>query len=152
MFNVFYYVTYTGGFYSFTSRTVNVLPCSRDLPKSFHDWKKNIFFYIRRVVIPIDMHYCSEREGVPKFVIGGSYADRDWYKNLTRVPTAIVQLEEKTLVAVGMSIMWVPKDLRAAPINAFRGKGYSLMNVLDPEVDGEMMATILLEGEKPWVE
>ncbi|KAJ0681003.1 hypothetical protein HanPI659440_Chr16g0630851 [Helianthus annuus] len=44
MFNVFYYVTYTGGFYSFNSRTAGVLPCSRDPPKSFHDWKQKIFY------------------------------------------------------------------------------------------------------------
>ncbi|MFS8035011.1 hypothetical protein Hanom_Chr17g01587971 [Helianthus anomalus] len=94
----------------------------------------------------------SEREGAPKFVIGGSYTDRDWYKTLTKVPTTIVQLEEKTLVATRMRMMWVPKGLRAAPIYAFRGKGYSLMNVLDPEVGGQMMARILLEEEKPWVE
>ncbi|MFS8018564.1 hypothetical protein Hanom_Chr15g01393491 [Helianthus anomalus] len=37
MFNVFYYVTYTGGFYSFNSRTAGVLPCSRDPLKSLHD-------------------------------------------------------------------------------------------------------------------
>ncbi|KAF5798427.1 hypothetical protein HanRHA438_Chr07g0303251 [Helianthus annuus] len=104
MVNVFYYVTYTGGFYSFNSRTATVLPCSRDPPKRFHDWK-NKFFYIRRGVIPIEMHYHSEREGVPKFVIGGSYADQDWYKTLTRVPASIVQLEEKALVAARMSMM-----------------------------------------------
>ncbi|MFS7972982.1 hypothetical protein Hanom_Chr09g00851221 [Helianthus anomalus] len=120
MFNVFYYVTNTGGFYSFNSRTTNVLPCIRDPPKSFHDWK-NKFFYILR-----------------GFVIGGSYADQDWYKTLTRVPTAIVQLEEKDLFAAGMSTVWVPKDPRAAPVYAFRGKGYSLMNVLDPKVGCEM--------------
>ncbi|KAJ0728190.1 hypothetical protein HanLR1_Chr07g0238791 [Helianthus annuus] len=76
MFNVFYYVTYAGGFYSFSSRTANVLPCSRDPLKSFHDWK-NKFFYIRRGVIPIDMHYRAEREWVPKVVLVGSYADRE---------------------------------------------------------------------------
>ncbi|MFS7963130.1 hypothetical protein Hanom_Chr08g00734521 [Helianthus anomalus] len=37
MFNVFYYGTYTRGFYSFNSITASVLPCSRDPPKSFHD-------------------------------------------------------------------------------------------------------------------
>ncbi|KAJ0481564.1 hypothetical protein HanIR_Chr13g0643891 [Helianthus annuus] len=36
-FNVFYFVTYTGGFYSFSSRTTGVNPCSRDPPKSLHD-------------------------------------------------------------------------------------------------------------------
>ncbi|KAF5760364.1 hypothetical protein HanXRQr2_Chr16g0752661 [Helianthus annuus] len=173
MFNIFYYVTYIGGHYSFNSKIANVLPCSRDPPTSFHDWKNN-FFYIRCGVISIDMHYRSEREGVLKFVIGGSYADRDWYKTLTRVPTAIVQLEEKALVAAGMSMMWDPRDPRAAPIYALRSKGtfccwffffqgpnclpvfvlvgYSLMNVLDLEVGGEMTTRILPEGERPWVD
>ncbi|KAJ0770624.1 hypothetical protein HanPI659440_Chr07g0259811 [Helianthus annuus] len=115
MFNVFYYVTYAGGFYSFSSRIANVLPCSRDPPKSFHDWKNKIF-YIRRGVIPIDMHYRAEREWVPKVVLVGSYADREWYKTLTKLPTPIIQLEEKALVAAGMSLLWVPRDPRAAPV------------------------------------
>ncbi|KAF5797048.1 hypothetical protein HanRHA438_Chr08g0371081 [Helianthus annuus] len=55
-FNTFYFVTYTGGFYSFSSRTTRVNPCSRDPPKSLHEWKQK-FFYICRGVIPIDMHY-----------------------------------------------------------------------------------------------
>ncbi|KAJ0666683.1 hypothetical protein HanPI659440_Chr17g0669501 [Helianthus annuus] len=111
MFNVFYYFTYTDGFYSFNSRTAGVLPCSRDPPKSFHDWK-NKFFYIRRGVILIDMHYRAESEGVPKVVLVGSYIDREWHKTLTKMPTPIIQLEEKALVAAGMSLMWVPRDPR----------------------------------------
>ncbi|KAJ0590595.1 hypothetical protein HanIR_Chr04g0199261 [Helianthus annuus] len=35
MFNVFYYVSYTGGFYSFNSRTGRVSPCSANPPKKF---------------------------------------------------------------------------------------------------------------------
>ncbi|KAJ0804961.1 hypothetical protein HanPI659440_Chr02g0044091 [Helianthus annuus] len=124
MFNIFYYVSYTGGCYLFNYRTANVLPCSKDPPKSFHDWK-HWFFHIHRGVIPIEIHYRNESEGVPKIMIGGSYADRDWYKTLTKTPTAMLQLEEKDLVATGMSLMWVPKDLRAAPINAHKGKGNS---------------------------
>ncbi|KAJ0668425.1 hypothetical protein HanPI659440_Chr17g0689141 [Helianthus annuus] len=62
-FNVFYFVTYSGGFYSFNSRTGGVLPCSQDPPKSLHDWKQK-FFYIRCGVIPIDMRYRPESEGV----------------------------------------------------------------------------------------
>ncbi|KAJ0734621.1 hypothetical protein HanPI659440_Chr11g0422211 [Helianthus annuus] len=46
-----------------------------------------------------------------------------------------------------MSLMWVPKDPRATPIYAYRGRGYSLMNVLDPEIGGEMTARLLPEGE-----
>ncbi|MFS8018116.1 hypothetical protein Hanom_Chr15g01388361 [Helianthus anomalus] len=91
-------------------------------------------FSIFSGVIPIDMHYRFEREGVPK------------------VPTAIVQLEEKTLVAAGMSMMWDTRDPSVAPIYAFRSKGYNLMNVLDPEVGGEMTTRILPEGERPWVD
>ncbi|MFS8021503.1 hypothetical protein Hanom_Chr16g01428131 [Helianthus anomalus] len=53
-FNDFYFITYIGGFYSFNSRTTGVDPCSRDPPKSLHDWKQN-FFYIRHGVIPFDM-------------------------------------------------------------------------------------------------
>ncbi|MFS7919117.1 hypothetical protein Hanom_Chr03g00209091 [Helianthus anomalus] len=56
MFNVFYYVSSIASFQSFKLRITNVLPCSKDLPKSLHDWKhKN--FCIRRGVIPIDMHF-----------------------------------------------------------------------------------------------
>ncbi|MFS7976207.1 hypothetical protein Hanom_Chr10g00889721 [Helianthus anomalus] len=38
MFNVFYFVSYTGAFYSFNSRTGGVSPCSNNPPKSLHDW------------------------------------------------------------------------------------------------------------------
>ncbi|KAM0024228.1 hypothetical protein Hdeb2414_s0022g00613301 [Helianthus debilis subsp. tardiflorus] len=65
MFNVFYNVSYTNGFYSFNSRTSGVIPCSSNPPKSLHDWKQK-FFYIRRGVIPVDMHYRAGSEGVPK--------------------------------------------------------------------------------------
>ncbi|KAJ0431281.1 hypothetical protein HanIR_Chr17g0846701 [Helianthus annuus] len=51
-----------------------------------------------------------------------------------------------------MSLMWVPRDPRAAPIYAYKGKGYRMMNVLDPEVGGEITARLFSEGEKPWVE
>ncbi|KAJ0630733.1 hypothetical protein HanOQP8_Chr17g0641741 [Helianthus annuus] len=85
-------------------------------------------------------------------LVGGTYADRDWYKALTRVPTAIIQLEENALVGAGMSLMWVPRDPRVAPICAYKVKGYRLMYILDPEVGGEMTARLLPEGEKPWVE
>ncbi|KAF5766060.1 hypothetical protein HanRHA438_Chr15g0723131 [Helianthus annuus] len=111
MFNVFYYVTYTGGFYSFNSRTAGVLPCSRDPLKSFHDWKQK-FFYIQCGVILIDMHYRSESEGVPK---------------------------EKALVAAGMSLLWVPRDPRAYPVYAYKGKAIF--------VAGEMAMAALPVGE-----
>ncbi|MFS7917774.1 hypothetical protein Hanom_Chr03g00193161 [Helianthus anomalus] len=38
MFNVFYFVSYTGGFYSFNCHTSGVSPCSANPPKSLHDW------------------------------------------------------------------------------------------------------------------
>ncbi|MFS7988202.1 hypothetical protein Hanom_Chr11g01031901 [Helianthus anomalus] len=37
MFNMFYYMSYTGGIYSFNSRTGGVSPCSTNPPKSLHD-------------------------------------------------------------------------------------------------------------------
>ncbi|MFS7994806.1 hypothetical protein Hanom_Chr12g01110431 [Helianthus anomalus] len=92
MFNVFYYVSFTGGFYSLNYRTTNVLPCSRDPPKSLHDWKHK-FFYIRRGVIPIDMHYRLADEGVPKLPVV-PYAEEQWYKTLTRNPMMMLQLDE----------------------------------------------------------
>ncbi|MFS7953641.1 hypothetical protein Hanom_Chr07g00621051 [Helianthus anomalus] len=96
MFNVFYYVTYTGGFYSFKSHTA-------------------------------DIHYWSESEGVPKVAVSIPFTDLEWYKTLTRNPTPIIQLEEKALVAAG--------------------KGYSLMNVFDPKVAGEMAMAALPVGK-----
>ncbi|MFS7954998.1 hypothetical protein Hanom_Chr07g00637261 [Helianthus anomalus] len=39
-FNIFYFVTHTGGFYSLNSHTGGVKPCSRDPPKRLHDWNK----------------------------------------------------------------------------------------------------------------
>ncbi|MFS7948126.1 hypothetical protein Hanom_Chr06g00556301 [Helianthus anomalus] len=130
MFNVFYYITYTEGFYSFNSHTVGVLPCTRDPPKSFHDWKPK-FFYIQRGVNPIDMHYRSESEGVPKVAVSVSFTDQEWYKTLTWRPTPIIQLEEKALIAA---------------------EGYSLMNVFDPKVAGEMAMAVLPVGEPRWTE
>ncbi|MFS7967954.1 hypothetical protein Hanom_Chr09g00791891 [Helianthus anomalus] len=64
------------------------------------------------------MHYCVDSEGVPKLPVG-SYADQQWYKTLTRNPTTMLQLDEKALVAVGTSLLWLPKNPRAAPIYAY---------------------------------
>ncbi|KAJ0435245.1 hypothetical protein HanIR_Chr17g0891201 [Helianthus annuus] len=150
-FNVFYFVTYTGGFYSFNSRTTGVLPCSRDPPKSLHDWKQK-FFYIRRGVIPIDMHYRSESEGVPRVAVSIAFADEDWYKTLSRRATLMIQLEERAPVAAGMSMLWVPRDPRAYLDYAHKGRaGYSLMNVFDSKVAGGMTVAALPEGEPGWV-
>ncbi|MFS8023014.1 hypothetical protein Hanom_Chr16g01446441 [Helianthus anomalus] len=130
-FNIFYCVTYTGGFYSFNSRIGGVKPCSRDFPKSLHDWKQK-FFYIRRGVIPIDMHYQFESEGVPWVNVSISYTDQDWYTTLTRKVTPIIQLEERALVAAGMR--------------------YNLMNVFYPNVGGAMVVVALPEDKPLWVD
>ncbi|MFS8017429.1 hypothetical protein Hanom_Chr15g01380281 [Helianthus anomalus] len=149
-FNVFYYVTYTEGFYSFNSHTAGVLPCSRDPLKSLHVWKHN-FFYIRRGVIPIDMHYRSESEGVPRVAVSIAFVDEDWYKTLSRRTTLMIQLEERALVAASMSLLWVPHDPRAYPVYTHKGKGYSLINVFDPKVAGGMVVAALPEGEPGWI-
>ncbi|KAJ0772344.1 hypothetical protein HanOQP8_Chr03g0086291 [Helianthus annuus] len=83
MFNVFYFVSYTGGFYSFNSRTDEVNPYSTDPPKSLHDWKQK-FFYIHRGIIPIDMHYRGESEGVPRVNVSTYFVEQEWYKVFTR--------------------------------------------------------------------
>ncbi|KAJ0763833.1 hypothetical protein HanPI659440_Chr08g0285441 [Helianthus annuus] len=75
MFNVFYTVTYTSGFYSFNSRTGVTPVCSVPL-KSLHDWKQR-FFYIRRGAIPVDMHYRSVGEGIPKIDVLADFAEQD---------------------------------------------------------------------------
>ncbi|KAJ0442220.1 hypothetical protein HanOQP8_Chr16g0611781 [Helianthus annuus] len=77
MFNVFYFVSYTSGFYSFNSRTSGVSSCSSNPPKSLHDWKQK-FFYIRRGVIPVDMHYRAESEGVPKINVFVDFVEQGW--------------------------------------------------------------------------
>ncbi|KAJ0467983.1 hypothetical protein HanIR_Chr14g0691431 [Helianthus annuus] len=56
---------------------------------SFHDWKQK-FFYIRRGVIPVDMHYRSVGEGIPKVDVLLGFAEQGWYnKKLTHKATAI---------------------------------------------------------------
>ncbi|KAJ0808689.1 hypothetical protein HanPI659440_Chr01g0006141 [Helianthus annuus] len=123
-----------------------------DPPKSLHDWKQK-FFYICRGVIPIDMHYRSENEGVPRVNVSISYADQDWYTTLTRKVTPIIQLEERALVAAGMSMLWVPQNPRAYPVYGYKGKsGYSLMNVFDPNVGSAMVVAALPEDRLVWVD
>ncbi|KAJ0946815.1 hypothetical protein HanRHA438_Chr01g0008121 [Helianthus annuus] len=78
-FNTFYFVTCTTG----------VNPCSRDPPKSLHDWKQK-FFYIRRGVILVDMHYRAESEGVPRENVSVDFTEQDWYTTLTRKVTPII--------------------------------------------------------------
>ncbi|KAJ0649351.1 hypothetical protein HanLR1_Chr15g0583311 [Helianthus annuus] len=151
-FNVFYFVTYTGGFYSFNSRTTGVDPCSRDPPKSLHEWKQK-FFYIRRGVIPLDIHYRAESEGVPRVNVSVDFTEQEWYKVLTRKVTPIIQLEERALVVARMSMLWAPQNPRGFPIYGYQGKaGYSLMNVFDPKAGGAMVVAALPEGRPVWVD
>ncbi|KAJ0502635.1 hypothetical protein HanHA300_Chr11g0415151 [Helianthus annuus] len=147
MFNVFYYVSYTGGFYSFNSRTRGVSPCSANPPKSLHDWKQK-FFYIHRGVIPIDMHYRPESEGIPRVNVSINFVDQEWYKTLTQKATNISQLEERALVGAGMSMLWAPQNPKGIPVYGYQGKvGYGLLNVLDPKAAGAMVEAILPEGK-----
>ncbi|KAM0006228.1 hypothetical protein Hdeb2414_s0179g00825091 [Helianthus debilis subsp. tardiflorus] len=150
-FNIFYFVTYTGGFYSFNSGIGGVRPCSRDPPKSLHDLKQK-FFYICCGVIPTGMHYRAESEGVPRVNVSISYIDHDLYPTLTQKVTSIIHGEERALVAAGMSMLWVPQNPRAYPVYGFKGKGYSLLNVFDPKVGGAMVVVALPEGQPGWVD
>ncbi|MFS7999235.1 hypothetical protein Hanom_Chr12g01163671 [Helianthus anomalus] len=107
--------------------TSGVIPCSSNPPKSLHDWKQK-FFYIRRGVIPVDMHYRAESEGIPK-----------------------IDIEEMALVGAGMSMLWVPKNPRGVPVYGYDGKvGYSLLNVLDPKAAGAMIEAVFAEGKPVW--
>ncbi|KAM0016869.1 hypothetical protein Hdeb2414_s0028g00701551 [Helianthus debilis subsp. tardiflorus] len=149
MFNVFYSVTYTSGFYSFQARTGVALVCSVPL-KSLHDWKQK-FFYIHRGVIPLDMHYRLVSEGIPKVDAMADYATQDWYKMITHKATAISQLEEMALVGAGMSLLWAPKNPLGVPFYSYQGKfGYSLINVLDPKAVGAMVEGIQEDGKPTW--
>ncbi|KAM0021790.1 hypothetical protein Hdeb2414_s0024g00654831 [Helianthus debilis subsp. tardiflorus] len=121
MFNVFYTVTYTSGFYSFNSRTGGVIPCCSTPLKSLHDWKQK-FFYICRGVIPVDMHYRSVSEGIPKTDMLVDFAKQEWYKKVTHKATAISQLEEMALVGAGMSLLWFPKNPLGVPVYGYQGK------------------------------
>ncbi|MFS8018565.1 hypothetical protein Hanom_Chr15g01393501 [Helianthus anomalus] len=97
------------------------------------------------------MHHRSESEGVPRVAVSIAFGDEEWYKTLVRRPTPIIQLDEKALVAAGMSLLWVPRDPKAYPVYAHKGKArYSLMNVFDPKVSGGMVAAALPEGEPIW--
>ncbi|KAJ0458131.1 hypothetical protein HanIR_Chr15g0781611 [Helianthus annuus] len=50
-----------------------------------------------------------------------------------------------------MNMLWVPRDPRAYPVDAHKGRGYSLMSVFDPKVAGGMVVAALPEGEPGWV-
>ncbi|KAJ0539826.1 hypothetical protein HanHA300_Chr08g0290911 [Helianthus annuus] len=151
-FNVFYFVSYTGGFYSFNSRTSGVSPCSTNPPKSLHDWKHK-FFYILRGVVPIDIHYRDESEEVPRVNVSVDFTEQEWYKVLTRKVTSTAQLEERALVATGMSMLWAPRNPRGFPVYGYQGKaGYNLMNVFDSKAGGAMVVAILPEGRPLWLD
>ncbi|MFS7987283.1 hypothetical protein Hanom_Chr11g01020641 [Helianthus anomalus] len=147
MFNVFYNVSY-----SFNSRTSGVAPCSSSLPKSLHDWKQK-FFYIRRGVIPVDMHYWAESEGIPKIDVTINFGEQEWYKTLTRKATPICQIKEMALVGASISMLWVPKNPRGVPVFGYDGKvRYSLLNVLDPKATGAMIEAVFAEGKPVWLD
>ncbi|KAJ0489245.1 hypothetical protein HanHA300_Chr12g0441841 [Helianthus annuus] len=151
MFNVFYSVTYNTGFYSFNARTGVSTVCSVPL-KRLHDWKQK-FFYIRRGVIPMDMHYRLVSEGIPKVDVLADYAAQDWYKKITHKATAISQLDEMALVGAGMSLLWIPKNPLGVPVYNYQGKfGYSLINVLDPKAAGAMVEALQEDGKPTWLD
>ncbi|KAM0070649.1 hypothetical protein Hdeb2414_s0001g00015571 [Helianthus debilis subsp. tardiflorus] len=66
------------------------------------------------------MYYRSESEDVPRVAVSIAFADEDWYKTLSQRATPMIQLEEKALVAVGMSMLWVPRDPRAYLVYAHK--------------------------------
>ncbi|KAF5808329.1 hypothetical protein HanXRQr2_Chr04g0144111 [Helianthus annuus] len=68
------------------------------------------------------MHYRTESESVPQVNVSISYADQDWYTTLTQKVTPIIQLEERALVAAGMSMLWVLQNPRAYPVYGYKGK------------------------------
>ncbi|KAF5768199.1 hypothetical protein HanXRQr2_Chr14g0633581 [Helianthus annuus] len=151
MFNVFYTVTYTNGFYSFNSRTGVTLVCSVPL-KSLHSWKQK-FFYIRGGIIPVDMHYRAVNEGIPKVDVMADFAKQEWYKKVTHKATAISQVEEMALVGAGMSLRWFPKNPLGVPVYGYQGKlGYSLLNVLDPKAAGAMVEAVQEDGKPTWLD
>ncbi|KAM0046673.1 hypothetical protein Hdeb2414_s0009g00319261 [Helianthus debilis subsp. tardiflorus] len=130
MFNVFYSVTYSSGFYSFQVRTGVVPVCSVPI-KGIHDWKQK-FFYIRRGVIPSEMPYRQVSQGIPRVDVVPDFAAQEWYRKITAKATAISQLDEMALVGAGMSMLWVPKHPLGQPVYSHKGKfGYSLLNALD---------------------
>ncbi|KAJ0809875.1 hypothetical protein HanPI659440_Chr01g0020251 [Helianthus annuus] len=93
------------------------------------------------------MHYRAESESVPRINVSVDFVGQEWYKVLTRKATPISQLEERALVAAGMSMLWVPKNPMGIPVYGYQGKvEYSLLNVLDPKAASAMVDAILPEG------
>ncbi|KAM0047657.1 hypothetical protein Hdeb2414_s0008g00265791 [Helianthus debilis subsp. tardiflorus] len=115
MFNVFYSVSYTSGFYSFQARTGVVPVCSVPI-KGIHDWKQK-FFYIRRGVIPTDMSYRQVGQGIPKVDVLPDYAAQDWYVKITAKATAISHLDE------GLGWCWNEHGVAGAMVEAIQADG-----------------------------
>ncbi|MFS7913574.1 hypothetical protein Hanom_Chr02g00143321 [Helianthus anomalus] len=151
MFNTFYTVTYSSGFYSFQAR-MHVLPVCSVPIKGIPDWKQK-FFYIRRGVIPSQMSYRQVAQGIPKVEPLPDFASQAWYGKITSKATAISQLDEMALVGAGMSLLWVPKHPLGQPVYCYKGKfGYSLLNALDPKTAGAMVEAIQSDGNPTWLD
>ncbi|MFS8013881.1 hypothetical protein Hanom_Chr15g01338201 [Helianthus anomalus] len=86
------------------------------------------------------MHFQRPNEKVPKEPVI-EFADQQWYKTFVGRPTPMLQLDETSFVAVGMSMLWAPKNLRHAPTYGYKG-----------EFCGQMAARIQPEGELSWLE
>ncbi|KAF5756352.1 hypothetical protein HanXRQr2_Chr17g0813621 [Helianthus annuus] len=151
MFNTFYSVTYSSGFYSFQARTGVVPVCSAPI-KGIHDWKQK-FFYIRRGVIPSEMTYRQVDQGIPRVEPLENFVAQEWYGRITAKATAISQLDEMALVGAGMSMLWVPKHSLGQPVYSHKGRfGYSLLNALDPKAAGAMVEAIQADGNPTWLD
>ncbi|KAM0042599.1 hypothetical protein Hdeb2414_s0010g00331641 [Helianthus debilis subsp. tardiflorus] len=99
------------------------------------------------------MHYRADSEGVSRVNVSVEFTEQEWYKVLTRKVTPIIQLEERALVAAGMSMLWASQNPRGFPIYGYQGKaGYSLMNVFEPKAGGAMVVAALPEGRPLWVD
>ncbi|KAJ0615957.1 hypothetical protein HanRHA438_Chr02g0084141 [Helianthus annuus] len=121
--------------------------------------------------------YRDESEGVPRVNVSADFTEQEWYKVLTRKVASIAQLEERALVAVGMSMLWAPQNPRGFPVYGYQGKGitvidsffsefcyaslhilssfaagYNLMNVFDSKAGGAMVVYILPEGRPLWLD
>ncbi|MFS7929450.1 hypothetical protein Hanom_Chr04g00332691 [Helianthus anomalus] len=80
------------------------------------------------------MHFRRPDEKVPKEPVT-EFADQQWYKNFIGRPIPMLQLDEATLVAAGMSFSRTPKNPSHAPAYGYKGKSYDLMNALNPNVE-----------------
>ncbi|MFS7962329.1 hypothetical protein Hanom_Chr08g00725381 [Helianthus anomalus] len=94
------------------------------------------------------MHYRSESEGVPWVNVSISYTDQDWYTTLTRKVTPIIQLEERALVAAGMSMLWAPQNPRAFPVYGYKGIGDDVEDETDVDPAPTREEPILLSSEE----